>query len=175
MVLGLGNPLLCDDGVGLAVATALKTLLTTAPIPGVDVLASTRAGFELIDLLHGYRRAVIVDCLQSPTATPGRVRRLQLGDVAGSARLVGVHEISLDVAFGLAEHMDIPMPEQLHIFAIEAADVTTISETMTPDVEAAVTPLASEIYEMLRAAAPPDPADDADFRARRAFYAPPEA
>ncbi len=174
VVLGLGNPVLRDDAVGLAVVVELQRLLAEQPIPGVDVLASTRAGFELIELLHGYHRAVIVDCLQQPTPAPGRVRRLRREDVAGSARLVSVHEISLDIAFRLAEQMDVPMPTQLDIFAIEAADVTTLSEQMTPEVQASVFPLAREIHEDLKRRAPAiDPPDDEDFRQRRAFYAPP--
>jgi len=173
VVLGLGNPVLSDDGVGLAVVSALRKLLMTAPIPGVDVLASTRAGFELIDLLRDYGRAILVDCLAIPDPQPGRVRRLALDDVAGSSRLVNAHELSVGVAFQLAERMGIPMPSEVEILAIEAADTCTIFEGLTPAVEAVVVPLSREIYEDLKRRAPADePPDSEDFRARRAFYAP---
>ena len=174
VVLGLGNPILSDDAVGLAVVSALRQLLMTAPIPGVDVLASTRAGFELIDLLRDYRRAILVDCLALPDPQPGRVRRLGLEDVAGSSRLVNVHELSVGVAFQLAERMGIRMPTEVEILAVEAADTCTIAEGLTPAVEAAVAPLSREIYEDLKRRAPADePPDTEDFRNRRAFYAPP--
>jgi hydrogenase maturation protease len=173
VVLGLGNPVLCDDGVGLAVVAALRKLLEAGPISGVDVLASTRAGFELIDLLRDYGRAILVDCLAIPDPQPGRVRRLALDDVAGSSRLVNAHELSVGVAFQLAERMGIPMPSEVEILAIEAADTCTIFEGLTPAVEAAVAPLSREIYEDLKRRAPADePPDSEDFRARRAFYAP---
>jgi hydrogenase maturation protease len=173
VVLGLGNPVLCDDGVGLAVVAALRRLLMAAPIPGVDVLASTRAGFELIDLLRDYGRAILVDCVTMPDPRPGTVRRLSLDDVAGSSRLVNVHELSVGVAFQLAERMGIRMPAEVEILAVEAADTCTISEGLTPAVEAAVDPLAREIYEDLRRRAPADePPDSEDFRHRRAFYSP---
>lgn len=174
VVLGLGNPVLSDDAVGLAVVAALKQLLEAAPIPGVDVLASTRAGFELIDLLRDYHRAILVDCLALPNPQPGRVRRLGLDDVAGSSRLVNVHDLSLGVAFQLAERMDIRMPAEVEILAVEAADTCTIAEALTPAVEAAVGPLSREIYEDLKRRAPAtEPPDTEDFRNRRAFYAPP--
>lgn len=173
VVLGLGNPVLSDDAVGLAVVAALRRLLATAPIPGVDVLASTRAGFELIDLLRDYRRAILVDCLTLPDPRPGRVRRLGLEEVAGSSRLVNVHELSVGVAFQLAERMGVPMPADLEILAVEAADTCTIAEGLTPAVEAAVDPLAREIYEDLKRRAPAtEPPDTEDFRNRRAFYSP---
>jgi len=173
VVLGLGNPVLCDDGVGLAVVRVLRDLLNREPILGVDVLASTRAGFELIDLLRDYRRAILVDCLTLPDPQPGRVRRLAVDDVAGSSRLVNVHELSVGMAFRFAERMGIAMPTDVEILAVEAADTWTIAEGLTPAVQAAVAPLAREIYEDLRRRAPAaEPADTEDFRNRRAFYSP---
>ena len=173
VVLGLGNPVLSDDGVGLAVVSALRQLLRAEPIPGVDVLASTRAGFELIDLLRDYHRAILVDCLILPDPRPGSVRRLRLDDVAGSSRLVNVHDLSVGVAFQLAERMGIRMPTEVEIVAVEAADTCTICEELTPAVESAVGPLSREIYEDLKRRAPAtEPPDTADFRNRRAFYSP---
>lgn len=175
VVLGLGNPVLADDRVGLAVVAALGRLLAARPIPGVDILASTRAGFELIDLLRGYARAIIVDCLALPDPRPGAVRRLGLEDVSGSARLVNAHEVSLGVAFRLAAQAGIPMPAAVEILAVEAGDTTTITEVMTPPVEAAVAPLARELYDRLARDAPnTEPVDPPEFRTRRAFYPPPE-
>lgn len=154
VVLGLGNPVLSDDGVGLAVAAEVKRLLAERPIPGVDVLASTRAGFELIDLLRGYARAIIVDCLTLPNPQPGRVHRLELDDVSGSARLINAHEISIAVAFRLARQLAIPMPGAVEILAVEAEDTATIAEGLTPAVAAAVAPLSRAIYEDLQRNAP---------------------
>ncbi len=173
VVLGLGNPVLRDDRVGLAVVRELRRLLSEGPIPGVDVLASTRAGFELIDLLRGYGRAIIVDCLEVPDPSPGCVRHLTLDQVSGSARLISAHEVSVGTAFQLAERMGIPMPGEVEIIAVEAGDTTSIAEDLSPAVQAAVMPLAREIYEDLRRCAPADdPPDDEDFRSRRAFYSP---
>ena len=173
VVLGLGNPVVSDDGVGLAVATEIKRLLAEAPVRGVDVLASTRAGFELIDVLRGYACAILVDCIVLPDPQPGRVRRLTLEDVSGCARLVNAHEMSVGTAFRLAEQMGIPMPGQVEIIAVEAGDTSTIAEGLTPAVQATVAPLAREIYDRLKQNEPAtDPPDTEDFRNRRAFYSP---
>jgi hydrogenase maturation protease len=173
VVLGLGNPVLRDDGVGLVVAAAVLRLLEEAPVPGADVLASTRAGFELLDLLRGYRRAILIDCLTLPDPVPGRVHHLSLDDVAGSARLVNAHDLSLGTAFRLAERLGIPMPGEVDIVAVEGADTQTFAEGLTPDVAAAAGPLAAAIHaDLLRRA--PDGAvpDDADFARRRALFRP---
>jgi hydrogenase maturation protease len=173
VILGLGNPVLRDDGVGLTVVAELKRLLAEAPVRGVDVLASTRAGFELIDLLRGYTRAVIVDCIVLPDPQPGRVCRLTLEDVSGCARLVNAHEMSVGTAFRLAERMGIPMPGEVKIIAVEAGDASTIAEGLTSAVQATVGPLSREIHESLKRNEPAaDPPDTEDFRNRRAFYSP---
>jgi hydrogenase maturation protease len=173
VVLGLGNPVLSDDAAGLAVAAELQRLLAEAPVRGVDVLVSTRAGFELIDILRGYARAVIVDCIVLPDPRPGRVCRLAVDDVSGCARLVNAHEMSVGTTFRLAERMGVPMPGEVEIIAVEAGDASTIAEGLTPAVQATVGPLAREIYDRLKQYEPAaDPPDTEEFRNRRAFYSP---
>jgi hydrogenase maturation protease len=149
IVLGLGNPVRYDDAVGLRVAEAVERLLAAEPLPGVSVATSTRAGLELIDLLSGAARAVIVDCLALPDAVPGRVSRLTLDDVAGSARLVGAHDVTVATAFKFARASGVPMPDTVDIYAIEAADIDRIEEGLSPAVASAVDELAREIYHRL--------------------------
>jgi len=146
VVLGLGNPVLADDAVGLKVAEAFQRLLDARPLPGVIVLASTRAGFELIDMLQGFRHALIVDALELPEPRAGHVQLLDMAHVAGSVRLNMMHEISITAAFELAARLGIPMPAQVEIYAVEAADTRTLSEELTAEVAAAVEPLAEQLY-----------------------------
>jgi hydrogenase maturation protease len=145
-VLGLGNPVLTDDAVGLHVAEEVARLLRERPIAGVTVLTSTRAGFELIDLLIGFTHALIIDCLDIPNPIPGRVRLLDMSRLSGSARLVGVHDISVADAFELASTLGTRMPGTVEIYAVEGGDTQTISEEMTSAVAAAVPPLALTLY-----------------------------
>ena len=172
-ILGLGNSLLADDGVGVAVAVACQRLLQQMPIPGVDVLVTTRAGFELIDLLHGYGAVVLIDCLDVPNAQPGRVRRLGLSDVRGSSRLIGGHDLSVSTAFDLAAQLCIPMPTEVEIFAVEGADLRTLGGGLSPAVASAVEPLARSIHDRLQQALEGSiPADSEQFHRRRQMYAP---
>ncbi len=144
-VLGLGNPIRCDDGVGIAVAVAVQALLAGRPLPDVSVALSARGGFEIIDLLHGYRRAVIIDCLDVPDPHPGRVRRLTLQHMAGAPRLIDAHGLSLPLAFDLAAGLGIDMPREVAILGVEAADTLTLMEALTPAVQSVVVPLARQI------------------------------
>ena len=62
LVLGLGNPILSDDGVGLRVARAVESQLSQQEI---TVMETSMGGLSLLDLLTGYDRAIIIDAIQT--------------------------------------------------------------------------------------------------------------
>jgi len=75
--------------------------------------------------------------------------KLDLENFSGSSRLNNQHDLSLSAAFALAERLGIEMPDDVSILGIETADVRTINEELSPEVEAAVSPLAVQIHRIL--------------------------
>ena len=71
----------------------------------------------MINLLTGFTHALIIDCLELPELIPGRIRLLDLNSLSGSARLVGVHDISVADAFELAVTPGTRMPGTVEIYA----------------------------------------------------------
>ncbi len=149
VVLGVGNPIVSDDRVGLAVAEQVQCMLNEHPVYGVDVRFSTRGGLEILDLLSGYSRAILVDCLSLPDAVPGRVRRLSSNELLESPRIENSHAITLADAFRIADRLSIPMPDDIEVFGVEAGDAVTISDEMTEEVRAVVNQVAAQIHAML--------------------------
>ena len=74
-----------------------------------------------------------------------------MDDVSGSVRLVGVHEVTVGHAFELGEISGVSMPKDVLIFAIEGSDMRTIAEQLTPEVAAAIEPLANDIVKLVTA------------------------
>lgn len=68
LVLGMGNPILCDDGVGIRVA---RVLLEKPQLPDVTIEEFSLAGMDLLELLSGYDRAIIIDAIEADGAKPG--------------------------------------------------------------------------------------------------------
>lgn len=134
IVVGLGNPILTDDGIGNRIAEALHDQVG----PEVDVVEASLAGFNLLDLLKGYDTAVLVDAIQTEGGKAGDIYKLCREDLAFSQRLSSVHDINFFTAWELGERVGVKLPERLVIFAIEAEDVLTFGETLTPQVEAVV-------------------------------------
>ncbi len=106
LVLGMGNPILSDDGFGLVVAERLRAL----PLPdGVEVMQSEVAGLRLLELMRGFDKVIIVDALKSGR-TPGDIVRFEGKDFRGGHRYGSAHSIGLATALELGEKLGYEMP-----------------------------------------------------------------
>lgn len=150
VLIGLGNPVLGDDAVGLRVAERVRHLLEERPVSGARVVTSTRGGLELLDLLSGADSAIVVDCVAVPGGRPGAVRQLSLAQTAGAARLVGSHDAGLADVVELGRLLGVPMPGRLEIVGVEADLGGRIEENLSPPVARAVGPLAERLYRRLQ-------------------------
>ena len=143
LVVGMGNPILSDDAVGLLVAQRLAE----QPLPdGVEVLESEQGGLRLLDLVRGFTRLIIIDALKSGR-TPGEIAIFTEDDFAGGHRYRSAHSISLSTALELGRRLGYEMPRQVKVFAIEADDVVTFGERLSPPVAAA----AARVVELVGA------------------------
>jgi hydrogenase maturation protease len=127
LILGLGNPILSDDAAGLQAARQLYELVGGED---VDLVEAAVAGMQTVQLLSGYDRAVVIDVVQDE-ASVGEVWRLDTDDLENVSS-TSSHGIGLGQALRLARLMGLPVPEQILIYAIAAADTSTFGETLTP-------------------------------------------
>ena len=149
LVVGLGNPILSDDGVGWRVATAVQARLREAPFEGrrVDVIRTSLGGLALAELLVGYRCAIIVDAIMRQNGVPGEVYALRLDTLQGTLNSASAHDTNLRTALVALRRFgaeDLPTDETICVVAIQAADVWTFAEQCTPAVAASV-PRATEL------------------------------
>ena len=147
IVLGLGNTILSDDGVGIYAARALADLLRGA----ADVREAELAGLDLIEMLKGYDRAYIIDAIQLDGEAPGTVFRMRPDDIRITPRLASFHDIDLVTALELGRRLEFPMPREVVIFGVQVEDALTLKEGCTAAVEgvigAVVEEIAGEIME----------------------------
>ncbi len=135
LVLGLGNPILTDDGVGIYVARELQG----RSLPeGVVVEESSLSGFLLLDLLVDYQKAVIIDSIKTRQGKVGEIYRLTQEALKETVHLTSVHQLNLATVLKLGDSMGLSIPEEVVIYAIEVADNQTFSEGCTPLVQKAI-------------------------------------
>jgi hydrogenase maturation protease len=132
LVLGVGNELMRDDGVGTFVARQLQA---ESLGPEVAVVAGATSGLDLIWEMEGYARVVLVDAARMGLA-PGEVRQVPREEIEDRmVPLRSLHELALHDVLDLAELSGIA-PEVV-VVAVEPAEVLP-GEGLTPAVAAAV-------------------------------------
>ncbi|MBE2198969.1 MAG: hydrogenase maturation protease [Anaerolinea sp.] len=144
LIVGLGNPILTDDGVGVRVAYEVEKALHATPssMADVHVTEASVGGLRLMEMMVGYDRAIIVDALMEQNgAPPGVVQRLTLADlraISPTQHSASAHDTTLITALDSGREMGLHLPQEVVIYAITVANVLDFSEEMTPAVAAAV-------------------------------------
>ena len=136
LVLGLGNPILSDDGVGLQVVRQLKDRFDK---PDLGFVESSTAGLDLLDLIAGYDKLIIIDAIKTEGGEAGQIYKLSLEELRPTYHLASPHDINLATALELGRRLGMALPQEIVIFAIEVVDVTTFGEKCTPIIETAIT------------------------------------
>jgi hydrogenase maturation protease len=146
LVLGLGNSILSDDGVGIRVAQEVGKQLND---PQVTIAETSEAGLRLLDSIVGYDKVIIVDAVQTEKGQVGQIYRMEPQDFSFAKHLTSPHQINLATALELGKMLNLAMPQKITIFAVEAKDITTFSEKCTPEVEQAIPEVVKVVLEEL--------------------------
>jgi hydrogenase maturation protease len=147
LILGMGNTLFGDDGAGVIVAEQLKEMFLDNPY--IDVEDTSWGGFRIIDLLSGYKDAIIIDAIQTGKVPTGYIHSFDYKDFIHSVRMVSFHDINFATAIELANQLDYPMPANITVFAIEVESITEFSTELSPQVNAAVNHCKNTIIKLL--------------------------
>jgi len=136
IILGLGNPILSDDGVGNRVALELEDKL--AQRQDVTVIETSLSGLSLIDLLAGYDKAIIVDAIQTAGGKAGQIYRLTPDAFNSTRHASSPHDVNFATALEFGSKLGMAMPKQIVIYAVEVTDTSTFGEEFTPRVKQAI-------------------------------------
>jgi hydrogenase maturation protease len=133
LVVGVGNLLCTDDGVGIHVIERLNALHR-----GVETVDAAMGSIEIIEAMRGYDRAIIVDAIQTG-AKSGTIHRVNLAAGEKPPTLTHSHgtDILTTIQLGYRLYAG-EMPREITLIAVEAEDTTTISDKLSPVVEKAV-------------------------------------
>jgi hydrogenase maturation protease len=120
LVLGVGNILLRDEGVGVRVVEAMAQ--QTLP-PGVEIFDGATAGLDLLDTLAHRRKVILIDAMDGE-AEPGTVLRLQQEDlVQPDGAGCSLHELGVLETLIIARRLGIA-PREVVILGVRPFDVS---------------------------------------------------
>jgi len=135
LVLGVGNPILSDDGVGIHVAREMGK----KNLPGVHIEELPASGLELLDVVLDHDKVIIIDAIQTKDGVPGDIHILVEKDFERSVHGSSPHGINIATALALGRKV-VPerMPKEVVFIAVEAEDLVNVKEQLTPKVQAAI-------------------------------------
>jgi len=152
LVIGLGNPILTDDGVGVKVAYAVQDALASTRRSDVTVTEASVGGLRLMEMMVGYERVILIDALQHRDALPGTVRRMTLEDlrtISPTQHSTCAHDTSLVTALEMGQEIGLPLPKDITIYAIGVENVTYFGEEPTPAVARAIPKVSAAVLAEL--------------------------
>lgn len=141
LILGLGNSVLTDDGVGIYTARSIQP---QAEALNIEVRTAELAGFALIDLLTGFDVAIVVDAVRLKDTAPGTVVMVDADTMPPSLHLIAGHQVDLPTALALGRQIGIHVPAKVIVVGVQIENDFTFSEEPTAAVKAAI-PEAGEL------------------------------
>jgi len=144
LVLGLGNELLGDDGVGILAARAIKNEAR----PMADVYECNLAGMALLDVLAGYKYAIIVDAICTGRNEVGAILQMKPEDLI-SFPCVSPHYAGLPDVITIARYLGFKFPDQIVILAIEIEKPLEIGKGLSAPIARSLGALNSVIKKHL--------------------------
>lgn len=150
IIIGLGNPILSDDGVGIKVARELISLrITHRSLRDVHITEVYAGGIRLMDEMVGYDRAVIIDAMATQDNMPGTIRSLSFSDLISTRNMVCAHDMNLPTALEMGKALGLRLPSDIRILGVEAADVENFGEELTEEVKKAVPVVVEKVVHEL--------------------------
>lgn len=138
LILGVGNPILSDDGVGIHVLNEIKKKHSNKP--GLEFDDLSTGGLSLAERFIGYKRVIMIDALALENSTPGEVHRLTIDDFRKTKRMYCAHDCNLATAYDVLyeELGSEKLPDEIIIIGIEVEKFDEFSESLSEKVAKAV-------------------------------------
>ena len=129
LVIGLGSPIMTDDAIGLEVVEEIESM----HMADVETRQEAIGGLDIIPQLWGYKHVVIVDAIMTQMYEPGTIMFFNPDDFEETIGDASAHDINLATAMRIGREMEPEMmPDEVCFVAIEAEDIGTVNEGMTP-------------------------------------------
>ncbi len=144
-VIGIGNILMSDEGVGVRVAERLRELKNSNE--NFEVFDGGNMNFQLLEFVEGRDAVIFVDAVDF-NGEPGDVKVFRLEDVKGP-EFFSIHDLDYTKVIALAKTCGIDVPEKMFVVGIKPKKVSEGLE-LTPEVQRAVEKAANIVIELVK-------------------------
>ena len=151
LVLGLGNPILTDDGIGVLVAQEVRTKLPEDTL--IEIKEVSVGGLSLMESMIGYDYVILIDAFKNAVGCPGTVHKMTLQDliaVSPTQHSASPHDASLVTALEAGQRLGFRLPKEISIYAIEVEVVDEFGNQPTPAVAQVIPQVTESVLKELQ-------------------------
>ncbi|MBD3278052.1 MAG: hydrogenase maturation protease [Candidatus Aegiribacteria sp.] len=141
LILGLGNPILGDDGIGCLVADRLKADFKTED--NIEVISASVSPLRMVDEIAGKERLIIIDSASTGSLEPGTLFEIEPSRKRPAPATT--HSFSLDQLQEIGASLGLSMPRYVKMYGIEIVPPREYTSTLSPGIKTKIPELVREI------------------------------
>lgn len=132
LILGVGNDILMDDGIGIKLSREMQQKLKYT---NIFYDTACLGGLEILEYIKGYKTVIFIDAIKTQGGVPGTVYYFTPADFKETSNLSNIHDVSFLKALEIGKALNMELPESIHIIAVEIVEDLTFGEEFTPEVQ----------------------------------------
>jgi hydrogenase maturation protease len=145
LVLGLGNSLVGDDGVGIHLLHRLQEIGWG---DDVEFCESAAGGIAILELVAGYDNLLLLDCIISGEEQPGAVVMLNEEELTSARHASSIHDLAVAEVWTLGKRLGLVMPRVTAV-AVTVELRWEIREELSPAATKALRPALERCLSIL--------------------------
>lgn len=146
LILGLGNEILMDDGIGPKLAWEIQKYFID---DSICYETAAVGGMELIEMIRDYNHVIIIDAIKTKNGVPGSVYYLTPSCFKETSHISNLHDISFLTALQLAKKINISITEKIDIIAVEIVEDRVFGNNFTPSLQVKYENIKKEVFNMV--------------------------
>ena len=146
-MLGFGSDALSDDGLPIRLVQDLRVLES---LNRFTFETSAIGGLDLLDLLEGFDKAVLIDTQLTSRRKPGEIHEYTPDNFEETFHLSSQHDLTFHEALRFAKEMGISMPNDIRIIAIEVVENKKLSFEFSEEISVMYPSILSQVQSFLR-------------------------
>lgn len=147
LILGLGNNILTDDGIGPRLVSDLAHMIKN---PNIKFDIASCGGLEIMECIKDYVKVIFIDSIRNRNGKPGDVYYFRPSDFRETSHLSNLHDVNFLTALELGRSLNMGLPVDLHIIAVEIIEDMVFSEEFTPPVKEKYHVILEDVFAIVK-------------------------
>jgi hydrogenase maturation protease len=147
LILGLGNEVLGDEGLGMKIVDDLKI---KELFPGVEYKNADTGGLNLLDYINGFDTVLIIDTTCGNECQPGTIHHYNLETFRETLHVSSEHDASFLTVLKTGKKLGLKIPGQVEILAIEIFRDLYLQDKLSDNIKEQYDKIRSEIINFIK-------------------------